>query len=38
MEYAMVIIGTVVFALAIGWLRGRKQIDPQTSEGRAYYR
>jgi hypothetical protein len=38
MEYAIAIVATVVLPVLLGWLRGRHNVDPNTVEGRAYYR
>lgn len=33
----LIALSCIAFPLAIGWLYGRKDIDPNTPEGRRYY-
>jgi len=38
MSYAIVILSTIVMPVAMGWLYGKENIDPETFEGRVHYR
>lgn len=37
MDYTAIVAAVTVFPILVGYLRGRKNIDPNTPAGKGYY-